>query len=155
MCVFFFWHPTLVRPAMKRLFCLQAKNGHGRFALSALPHYYQMRGPTSAWLIRMCASSHVLYHAPTSRFSLSGLPRAVPTKKKGMVLSSTLGPPAMLVVVTPLLGAYGTITILSRQPHLDQRSSFSLIPTTARRSSIRCWGSSAAPPQFHQAHTTM
>ena len=29
----------LVRPAMKRLFCLKAKNGLGRFALSALPHY--------------------------------------------------------------------------------------------------------------------
>ena len=25
--VFFFWHPMLVRPAMKRLFCLKAKNG--------------------------------------------------------------------------------------------------------------------------------
>ena len=29
----------LVRPAMKRLFCLKAKNGLGRFAPSALPHY--------------------------------------------------------------------------------------------------------------------
>ena len=29
----------LVRPAMKGLFCLKAKNGLGRFALSALPHY--------------------------------------------------------------------------------------------------------------------
>ena len=36
---FNFWHPTLVRPARKRLFCLKAKNGLGRFALSALPHY--------------------------------------------------------------------------------------------------------------------
>ena len=26
-------------PGMKRLFCLKAKNGLGRFALSALPHY--------------------------------------------------------------------------------------------------------------------
>ena len=30
----------LVRPAMKRLFCLKAKNGLGRFAPSALPHYH-------------------------------------------------------------------------------------------------------------------
>ena len=29
----------LVRPAMKRLFCLKAKHGLGRFALSVLPHY--------------------------------------------------------------------------------------------------------------------
>ena len=29
----------LVRPAMKRLFCLKAKNGLGRFAPSALTHY--------------------------------------------------------------------------------------------------------------------
>ena len=29
----------LVRPAMKRLFCLKAKNGLGRFAPSSLPHY--------------------------------------------------------------------------------------------------------------------
>ena len=29
----------LVRPAMKGLFCLKAKNGLGRVALSALPHY--------------------------------------------------------------------------------------------------------------------
>ena len=36
---FYFWHPMLVRPAMKRLFCLKAKNGLGRFAPSALPHY--------------------------------------------------------------------------------------------------------------------
>ena len=34
-----FWHPMLVRPVMKRLFFLKAKNGLGRFALSALPHY--------------------------------------------------------------------------------------------------------------------
>ena len=33
----FFWHPMLVRPAMKRLFCLNAKNGLGRSAPSALP----------------------------------------------------------------------------------------------------------------------
>ena len=39
VCVFFFWHPMLVRPAMKRLFFLKAKNGLGRFAPSALPHY--------------------------------------------------------------------------------------------------------------------
>ena len=32
--------PYARRPAMKRLFCLKAKNGLGRFALSALPHYY-------------------------------------------------------------------------------------------------------------------
>ena len=38
---FYFWHPMLVRPAMKRLFCLKAKNGLGRFPLSALPHYNQ------------------------------------------------------------------------------------------------------------------
>ena len=25
--VFYFWHPMLVRPGMKRLFCLKAKNG--------------------------------------------------------------------------------------------------------------------------------
>ena len=25
--VFYFWHPVLVRPAMKRRFCLKAKNG--------------------------------------------------------------------------------------------------------------------------------
>ena len=37
--VFRFWHPMLVRPAMKRLFCLMAKNTLGRFAPSALPHY--------------------------------------------------------------------------------------------------------------------
>ena len=36
---FIFWHPTLVRPARKRLFCPKAKNGLGRFAPSALPHY--------------------------------------------------------------------------------------------------------------------
>ena len=36
---FYFWHPTLVRPARKRLFYLKAKNGLGRFAPSALPHY--------------------------------------------------------------------------------------------------------------------
>ena len=30
----------LVRPVMKRLYCLKAKNGLGRFAPSALPHYY-------------------------------------------------------------------------------------------------------------------
>ena len=30
--LFYFWHPMLVRPAMKRLFCLKAKNGLGRFA---------------------------------------------------------------------------------------------------------------------------
>ena len=41
---FNFWHPTLVRPARKRLFCLKAKNGLGRFAPSALPHYdYQKK----------------------------------------------------------------------------------------------------------------
>ena len=39
---FYFWHPMLVRPAMKRLFCLKAKNGLGRFAPSALPHYQKM-----------------------------------------------------------------------------------------------------------------
>ena len=38
--VFYFWHPMLVRPAMKSFFCLKAKNGLGRFAPSALPHYY-------------------------------------------------------------------------------------------------------------------
>ena len=37
---FFFLHPMLVRPAMKRLFCLKAKNGLGRCASSALPYYY-------------------------------------------------------------------------------------------------------------------
>ena len=99
-------------------------------------------------------SSNFPFHALTCKFSLSGLPRPVPTKKKGIVLSSALRPPILLVVVTPLLGVYGTVTILSRQPHADQWSSFSLIPTTARRSIIRCWGSSAALPQFHQAHTT-
>ena len=31
----------LVRPAMKRIFYLKAKNGLGRFAPSALPHYYK------------------------------------------------------------------------------------------------------------------
>ena len=36
--IFDFWHPMLVRPAMKRLFFLKAKNGLGRFAPSALPH---------------------------------------------------------------------------------------------------------------------
>ena len=36
---FYFWHPMLVRPSMKRLFCLKAKNGLGRFAPSAFPHY--------------------------------------------------------------------------------------------------------------------
>ena len=30
---------TRYEEAMKRLFCLKAKNGLGRFALSALPHY--------------------------------------------------------------------------------------------------------------------
>ena len=34
--LFFFWHPMLVRPAMKRLFCLKAVNGLGRFAPSTL-----------------------------------------------------------------------------------------------------------------------
>ena len=37
---FDFWHPMLVRPAMKRLFCMKAKNGLGRFAPSVMPHYY-------------------------------------------------------------------------------------------------------------------
>ena len=37
---FYFWHPTLVRPARKRLFRLKATNVLGRFAPSALPHYY-------------------------------------------------------------------------------------------------------------------
>ena len=41
--VFYFWHPMLVRPAMKRLFCLKEKNGLGRFAPSALPHYYKIK----------------------------------------------------------------------------------------------------------------
>ena len=36
---FDFWHPTLVRPAGKSFVCLKAKNGLGRFAPSALPHY--------------------------------------------------------------------------------------------------------------------
>ena len=42
MIVFFFnfCHPMLVRPARKRLLCLKAKNVLGRFAPSALPHYY-------------------------------------------------------------------------------------------------------------------
>ena len=39
MFCFYFQHPMLVRPAMKRLFCLKAKNGLGRFAPSALPHH--------------------------------------------------------------------------------------------------------------------
>ena len=34
----------LVRPAMKMLFCLKAKNGLGRFAPSALPHYNTKNG---------------------------------------------------------------------------------------------------------------
>ena len=34
--VFYFWDPMIVRPAMKRLFCLKAKNGLGRFAPSDL-----------------------------------------------------------------------------------------------------------------------
>ena len=34
--LFYFWHPMLVRPAMKILFCLKTKNGLGRFAPSAL-----------------------------------------------------------------------------------------------------------------------
>ena len=39
--------PLLVRPAMKRLSFLKAKNGLGRFAPSALPHYYvdEILGP--------------------------------------------------------------------------------------------------------------
>ena len=37
--VLYFWHPMLVRPVMKRLFRLKAKNSLGRFAPSALPHY--------------------------------------------------------------------------------------------------------------------
>ena len=32
----YFWHPMLVRPAMKRLFCVKAKNGLGRFAPSTM-----------------------------------------------------------------------------------------------------------------------
>ena len=39
----------LVRPAMKRLFCLKAKNGLGRFAPSALPHYKQFT-PRTEWI---------------------------------------------------------------------------------------------------------
>ena len=35
--------PTLVRPGRKRLSCLKAKSGLGRFAPSALPHYYANR----------------------------------------------------------------------------------------------------------------
>ena len=34
-------------PGMKRLFCLKAKNGPGRFAPSALPHYEEAFLPTS------------------------------------------------------------------------------------------------------------
>ena len=37
-----FWHPMRVRPAMKRPFCLKEKNRLGRFAPSALPHYYEL-----------------------------------------------------------------------------------------------------------------
>ena len=40
--VFYFLHPMLVRPVMKSFFCL----GLGRFAPSALPHYYE----TWIWL---------------------------------------------------------------------------------------------------------
>ena len=39
MFCFYFWHPMLVRPAMKRLFFLKSKNVLGRFVPSALPHY--------------------------------------------------------------------------------------------------------------------
>ena len=46
----------LVRPAMKRLFCLKAKNGLGRFAPSALPHYYKWN---IAQARPMSASSYV------------------------------------------------------------------------------------------------
>ena len=45
---FNFWHPTLVRPARKRLFGLKAKNGHGRFVPSALPHYEHTTSTTGA-----------------------------------------------------------------------------------------------------------
>ena len=41
--IFIFGHPMLVRPAMKRLFCPKAKNGLGRFAPSALPHYKKLK----------------------------------------------------------------------------------------------------------------
>ena len=34
--LFYFWHPMLVRPAMKRLFFLKAKNGLRRFSGSSL-----------------------------------------------------------------------------------------------------------------------
>jgi len=111
------------------------------------------KGQLRLWLIKF-AHPHFPSIKRTCRFSLSGLPRAVPTKKKGIVRSSALRPPSMLVVVTPLLGVYGTVTILSPQPHNDQILIASLIPTTARRSNIRCWRSSAPLPQFHQAHTT-
>ena len=49
---FNFWHPTLVRPARKRLFCLKAKNGLGRFAPSPLPHYNSMGtvGKVACWV---------------------------------------------------------------------------------------------------------
>ena len=51
MFCFYFWNPMLVRPAVKRLFCLKAKKGFGRFAPSALPHYNvpqkQLRDPSA------------------------------------------------------------------------------------------------------------
>ena len=46
----------LVRPAMKRLFCLKAKNGLGRFAPSALPHYYKTQKATRATTSFCCLS---------------------------------------------------------------------------------------------------
>ena len=38
--IFHFWHPTHARTTRyEEFFCLKAKNGLGRFAPSALPHY--------------------------------------------------------------------------------------------------------------------
>ena len=39
MCMFYSKMAPCTHPGMKRLICLTAKNGLGRFALSALPHY--------------------------------------------------------------------------------------------------------------------
>ena len=69
-------------------------------------------------MLILISTSITSYH--TSRFMRSGRFRAVPTKKKGMSLSSAGLPPIMSLVVRTLLAVYGTVTALpGPQPHLE------------------------------------
>ena len=78
---FHFWHPTLVRPARKWLFCRKAKNGLGRFAPSALPHYY-LTNYLFLWDNTPLFLFFVLWsfaHAPFPATLVSGSVRDVPS----------------------------------------------------------------------------